>query len=187
MGSVWDALWGLGAGRARPRRRRAGPDTPGAGRHAGHGYRSELAVLLAVLIEAYSTVGQAEEGLTVLADALHIVETTGEHFWEAELHRLKGALLLKQSTQMRSKQHAVFTTPSLWLSPAGQVPGTPCRLSLSRLWQHQGKRAERLASCWHRSMAGSLRALTRPTCKRPRHCWRSWQTDRCKRPAQRCR
>ena len=27
-------------------------------------------------------------------------------------------------------------------------------------------------SCWRRSTAGSPRALTRPTCKRPRRCWR---------------
>ena len=81
---------------------------------------------LTVLIEAYSTVGQAEEGSRCWL-TLYIVETTGEHFWEAELHRLKGALLLKQSTPDEVQQHAVFTTPSLWLvtsrpSPWNSVP-----------------------------------------------------------------
>ena len=35
-------------------------------------------------------------------------------------------------------------------------------MSLSRLWQQQGKRDEAY-NCWRRSTAGSPRALTRPT------------------------
>ena len=39
--------------------------------------------------------GQAEEGLNVLAEALAMVNKTGERFYEAELYRLKGELTLK--------------------------------------------------------------------------------------------
>ena len=99
--------------------------------------------MLAVLIEAYSTVGQAEEGLTVLADALHIVETTGEHFWEAELHRLKGALLLKQSTPDEVQAARCFHH-ALDVSRRQEARALELRaaVSLSRLWQRQGKRTE---------------------------------------------
>src|SRR5207249_927920 len=45
---------------------------------------------LALLAEAYGTVGQAEEGLSVLAEALGVAHRTGERFYEAELYRLKG-------------------------------------------------------------------------------------------------
>ena len=45
---------------------------------------------LALLAEAYGKVGQAEEGLTVLAEALAVVDKTGERYYEAELYRLKG-------------------------------------------------------------------------------------------------
>jgi predicted ATPase len=48
---------------------------------------------LALLVEAYGTVGQMEEALTVLTEALATVHTTGERFYEAELHRLQGELL----------------------------------------------------------------------------------------------
>jgi predicted ATPase len=48
---------------------------------------------LAILVEAYGTVGQTEEALTVLTEALATVHTTGERFYEAELHRLQGELL----------------------------------------------------------------------------------------------
>ena len=42
--------------------------------------------------------GQAEEGLTVLAEALAVVDKTGERLYEAELYRLKGELTLAQSS-----------------------------------------------------------------------------------------
>ena len=98
---------------------------------------------LTVLIEAYSTVGQADEGLAVLADALHIVETTGEHFWEAELHRLKGELLLKQSTPDAVQAASCFHH-ALAVARHQQAKSLELRaaMSLSRLWQRQGKRAE---------------------------------------------
>ena len=54
---------------------------------------------LALLAEAYGKVGQAEEGLAVLAEALAMVDKTGERFYEAELYRLQGELTL-QSCQL---------------------------------------------------------------------------------------
>jgi predicted ATPase len=57
---------------------------------------------LALLAEASAKVGQVEEGLTFLSEALAAVKRTGERFYEAELYRLKGELLLTQKSQ-RSK------------------------------------------------------------------------------------
>src|SRR5713101_8064949 len=48
---------------------------------------------LALLAEAYGEVGQTEDGLTVRAEALAVVDKTGERYWEVEIHRLKGELL----------------------------------------------------------------------------------------------
>ena len=31
--------------------------------------------------------------------------------------------------------------------------------------------------CWRRSIAGSPRGLTRPTCKQPGRCWRGWTAN----------
>lgn len=50
---------------------------------------------LALLAEAYGKGRQAEEGLTMLVEALATVDKTGECFYEAELYRLKGELLLR--------------------------------------------------------------------------------------------
>jgi predicted ATPase len=61
---------------------------------------SELArtSYLALLGEALGEAGQPGEGLNVLAEALTAANLTGERFYEAELHRLKGELLLMQAT-----------------------------------------------------------------------------------------
>jgi predicted ATPase len=50
----------------------------------------------ALLARACEITGQIEEGVTLLDDALEIAERTGERLLEAELHRHKGQLLLRQ-------------------------------------------------------------------------------------------
>ncbi len=56
---------------------------------------------LSLLAEAYGNVRQTEEGLSVLAEALAVVNKTGERFYEAELYRLKGELTLQSKTSPR--------------------------------------------------------------------------------------
>src|SRR5262249_53240390 len=55
-----------------------------------------LPYYLALLAEAYGRVGQAEEGLAVLAEALVVVHQNGQQVNEAELYRLKGELTLQK-------------------------------------------------------------------------------------------
>jgi predicted ATPase len=43
---------------------------------------------------AYAQIGEADAGLSLVAEAFEVAEKHGDHFWEAELHRLKGDLLL---------------------------------------------------------------------------------------------
>ena len=51
---------------------------------------------VAFLAEAYGKAGKPEEGLGVVAEALARAHKTGLCFYEAELHRIKGELLLAQ-------------------------------------------------------------------------------------------
>jgi tetratricopeptide (TPR) repeat protein len=60
------------------------------GSHAFHPY------FLTMMAEAHGKAGQLEEGLATLDEGLACVEKTGERFYEAEIHRLKGELLLAQ-------------------------------------------------------------------------------------------
>src|SRR5262249_45144836 len=63
---------------------------------------------LALLAEAHGTMGQPEAGLTALAEALARVDTTGERWYESEIYRLKGALLLQQSSYNSTEAASCF-------------------------------------------------------------------------------
>jgi class 3 adenylate cyclase/predicted ATPase len=49
---------------------------------------------LGLLAQAYGKSGQSAQGLALLDQALAAVETTGERYYEAELYRLRGELML---------------------------------------------------------------------------------------------
>jgi len=63
------------------------------------GIELDRPIYLAWLAEAYGKAGQAEEGLAALAEALALVDKTGERWYEAELYRLKGTLTLQSQVQ----------------------------------------------------------------------------------------
>ncbi len=52
---------------------------------------------LALLASVYGEAGQLQEGLQAIADALVVCARNGEHFYEAELYRLKGEFLWQES------------------------------------------------------------------------------------------
>lgn len=58
---------------------------------------------LALLTEVCGKLGQAEEGLTALAEGLALANKTGGRFWEAELWRLKGELTIKAAGSRAQK------------------------------------------------------------------------------------
>ena len=95
--------------------------------------------LLAQLAEAYAQAGYPEEGLRVLAKALALQERV----YTAELYRLKGALLLRQAAPDTQQAVACFRQ-ALNVARRQQAKSWELRaaMSLSRLWQQQGKRQE---------------------------------------------
>jgi adenylate cyclase len=103
-------------------------------------YRSYF---LGLLAEACGQVGQPEAGLQVVAEALMLVATTGVRWWEAELYRLKGALLLQLPSPDVCQAQGCFRQ-ALAVARRQQAKALELRaaLSLSRLWQCQGKREE---------------------------------------------
>ncbi|MBI3798431.1 MAG: hypothetical protein HY268_15895 [Deltaproteobacteria bacterium] len=112
------------------------------------------------LAEAYGKVGRAEEGLPVLSEALAFVDKTGGRFYEAELYRLKGKLVLQSgvrgpasenpntqhpapSTQAEAEAEACFLK-AIDIARKQHAKSLELRaaMSLSRLWQQQGKKEE---------------------------------------------
>jgi predicted ATPase len=97
-----------------------------------------LAFYLTTLAEAYGMAAQLEEGLNWLAEAAKIMETTNDCWAEAEMHRMRGTLLLslreraaaeksyRQALEVARRQSAKF-----WELRAA--------MSLARLWRDQDK------------------------------------------------
>jgi predicted ATPase len=98
---------------------------------------------LGLLAEAYGKLGRVEEGLTVLVEALRVVEDTGERFYEAELYRLRGEFLLQLSLDNQREAEACFQH-ALTIAQDQGAKAWELRTatSLARLWQHQGKKQE---------------------------------------------
>jgi class 3 adenylate cyclase/predicted ATPase len=96
---------------------------------------------LMTLAEAYGMAAQPEQGLDRLAEAAKLIETTQERWIEAEIHRLRGTLLLsmhEQTAAEDSYRHALTVaqrqSAKFWELRAA--------LDLARLWRDQGKRNE---------------------------------------------
>jgi class 3 adenylate cyclase/predicted ATPase/energy-coupling factor transporter ATP-binding protein EcfA2 len=95
---------------------------------------------LALLAEAYGTIGRPEAGLAALAEAQRVADETGECWYEAERYRLKGALLLAQSMEHQPEAEACYGH-ALQVARGQQAKSFELRTatSLARLWQGQGK------------------------------------------------
>ena len=121
------------------------------------GFKLELPFLLGLLANGYKGVGQVEEGLRVVAEALTTVEKTGERMFEAELYRLKGELLLSKGAGGQGSRGGKPTSHPLNLSSpeecfrkALEIARSQkaksfelrAAMSLSRLWDEQGRREE---------------------------------------------
>src|SRR5262249_40951562 len=104
------------------------------------GAEKQRTYFLALLAEGYRGTGEVQEGLRVLAEALAAAHHSGERYCEAELHRLKGELLLLQSTDHHAEAEACFHQ-ALDVARHQQAKSLELRAatSLARLWQQQGK------------------------------------------------
>jgi predicted ATPase len=98
---------------------------------------------LVLLAEAVGHAGQVVEGLHLLTEALSMSEASGRVDWLAEVYRLQGELLLRQTTPDAAQAEACFQQ-ALAIARRQQAKSWELRaaMSLARLWQQQGKRAE---------------------------------------------
>jgi predicted ATPase len=107
-----------------------------------------LPYYLALLAEGCKQRGQVEEGLAVMAEALATVDNTGERAHEAELYRLKGELTLQSkapgSESKVEKEAEEYFHKAIEIARQQQAKSLELRavMSLSRLWQQQGKQDE---------------------------------------------
>src|SRR5262249_44870531 len=95
------------------------------------------------LAEASRKAGQIEEGLRVVAEALAMSDRSRGHPRLVELYRLKGEMLLTRSSVHQAEAETCFCQAHD-IARHQQAKSLELRaaMSLARLWQRQGKRAE---------------------------------------------
>jgi predicted ATPase len=98
---------------------------------------------LALFAEVSAQAGQTTAGLEALAEALVTLPKSGARWWEAELYRLRGALLLQHAVAQPEEAEACFQQ-ALDIARRQEAKALELRaaMSLSRRWQQQGKRTE---------------------------------------------
>jgi predicted ATPase len=132
------------------------------------GTKQEVPQVLAELAQVYGKVGHTEDGLRLLAEALPLIRKHEERHYEAEVYRLTGEVLLQQAAGRAAPRTDIVeasagmeaewgTTMSAWpihieakrcflqaldIARRQQAKSWELRaaMSLSRLWQLQGKR-----------------------------------------------
>jgi hypothetical protein len=87
--------------------------------------------------------GHTADALQALTEASTLVEQHDERWWEAEVHRLRGVVLLRQPETPQAEAEACFQR-ALDVARRQEAKSLELRvaMSLSRLWQQQGKRGE---------------------------------------------
>ncbi|HEX9370854.1 MAG TPA: AAA family ATPase [Roseiflexaceae bacterium] len=112
------------------------------------GARLRWPYYLALLAEIYGSAGQPATGLSVLDEALAVSATHGECWWDAELHRLRGELLLAQGAQEATAAAAFQQALAIARDQGARSLELRAATSLGRLWQRQGRvdQAHRLLS-----------------------------------------
>ena len=96
---------------------------------------------LAFLADGLARHGDRVAALAALQEGLEITRTTGEHGWDAELHRLAGTVLLAEN---RLYEGEASLQQAIRIAQAQQAKSLELRAArdLARLWGEQGRRTE---------------------------------------------
>ena len=99
--------------------------------------------LLALLAEVHQAAAETEAALAALAEAARAARSTGERWYEAEIRRQEGELLLRQSVTNRRLASACFCQAIAVAQQQGNRSlELRATMSLARLWSDLGRRAQ---------------------------------------------
>jgi predicted ATPase len=102
---------------------------------------------LGILADVCGRLGRSEEGLVLVAEAMDLAERTGLHYWDAELQRLKGSLLLlgagtRARAAEREAEACFLAALDVARRQAARSAELRAAVSLCRLWDGQHRREE---------------------------------------------
>src|SRR5262249_40208075 len=96
-----------------------------------------------LLAEVATYLGHLADGLQALAEAHTLVEQHETCYWEAEIHHLRGVLLLRQTgTPKDEAETSLRCARDVARRQEAKSLELRAAMSLARLWQQQGKRAD---------------------------------------------
>jgi predicted ATPase len=92
------------------------------------------------LARAHAEAGQFDDAWRSIGETMTVVETTGEVWWEADIHRLAGEIALMSAAPDAAKAQAYFER-ALAVARAQQAKSLELRaaMSMARLLRDQGK------------------------------------------------
>ncbi len=98
---------------------------------------------LSYLARTHAELGQFDDAWRCIGEATAAVETTKEKWWEAEVHRVAGEIVVKSPLPDAAKAEAYFER-ALAVARVQQAKSWELRaaMSMARLWRDQGKRDE---------------------------------------------
>ena len=99
-----------------------------------------MPVWVSYLARAYADLGQFGDAWRCIGEAMATVETTGEIWYEAELHRMAGEIAVLSPELEAAKAQAYFER-ALAVAREQQAKSWELRatMSMARLWRDQGK------------------------------------------------
>ncbi len=98
---------------------------------------------LALIATALGRIGRFDEGLRTIDESVRLIERTGQRYYEAEVHRLNGELILAQDASNAAQAEQSFRT-AIEIARRQKAKSWELRAtaSLVRLLDQQGKRDE---------------------------------------------
>ena len=102
-----------------------------------------MPLFLSYLAMAHAESGQIDDAWSCIGEAMTVVETTKERWFEAEIHRMAGEIALMAAAPDATKAEVYFER-SLAVARKQQAKSWELRaaMSMARLWRGQGKRDE---------------------------------------------
>jgi predicted ATPase len=101
--------------------------------------RLRLPYYLSLLANVYRKSGNVEEGLACIDEALAQARTHNERWWDAELHRLRGELLLMHNADVSDVEAALLRALSIARSQQARSLELRATMNLAQLWIAQDR------------------------------------------------
>jgi predicted ATPase len=106
------------------------------------GYGDRVSQFLAMLAEGHMVAGQVEDALDALTQAFDHVERTGERYYEAEIHRLRGEILCQRGDAPEVVEECYRQAIAVAQRQEARLWELRATISLARLLRDQCRAAE---------------------------------------------